>query len=140
LALRAFVVEDNPAILQSLVEALAELAGVETLGTASTEQAAIAWLTDSANDWDIAIVDLVLKPGGGSGFGVLRALKDRPAHRKMVVLTGTAITDVRRTCNALGGDGVFDKSMETEALIDWCIALGRDANIPRMNGDPAGGP
>ena len=73
---------------------------------------------------------LVLEPGGGSGFGVLRALRDRPARRKMVVLTGTASTDVRRQCEALGGDGVFDKSIETEALIDWCLALGRQTDIP----------
>jgi CheY-like chemotaxis protein len=130
LALKAFVVEDNPAILQSLVEALDELAGVETRGSASTEKAAVAWLTDPANEWDVAIVDLVLEPGGGSGFGVLRALRDRPARRKMVVLTGTASTDVRRQCEALGGDGVFDKSIETEALIDWCLALGRQTDIP----------
>jgi CheY-like chemotaxis protein len=130
LALKAFVVEDNPAILQSLVEALDELAGVETRGSASTEKAAVAWLTDPANEWDVAIVDLVLEPGGGSGFGVLRALRDRPARRKMVVLTGTASADVRRQCEALGGDGVFDKSIETEALIDWCLALGRQTDIP----------
>ena len=130
MALKAFVVEDNPAILQSLVEALDELAGVETRGSASTEKAAVAWLTDPVNEWDVAIVDLVLEPGGGSGFGVLRALRDRPARRKMVVLTGTASADVRRQCEALGGDGVFDKSIETEALIDWCLALGRQTDIP----------
>ena len=130
MALRAFVVEDNPAILQSLVEALDELAGVETRGSASTEKDAVAWLTDSANEWDVAIVDLVLVPGGGSGFGVLRALQGRPPSRKMVVLTGTASADVRRQCEALGGDGVFDKSMETEALIDWCLALAQEKKIP----------
>ena len=124
MALRAFVVEDNPAILQSLVEALDELAGVETRGSASTEKDAVAWLTDSANEWDVAIVDLVLVPGGGSGFGVLRALRGRPPSRKMVVLTGTA------SAEALGGDGVFDKSMETEALIDWCLALAQEKKIP----------
>jgi two-component system OmpR family response regulator len=123
LALRAFLVEDNASIRDSLVEALAELGGIHTAGTARTEKEAVAWLTDPANDWDIAIVDLILVPGGGSGFGVLRALKDRDPARKMVVLTGTASTDVRRMCETLGGDGVFDKSMETEALLDYCLAL-----------------
>jgi hypothetical protein len=32
---------------------------------------------------------------------------------------------VRRECEALGSDGVFDKSMETDALIDWCVAQAR---------------
>jgi DNA-binding NarL/FixJ family response regulator len=125
LVLKAFVVEDNPSIRQSLVEALQELAGVETAGTAATEKDAVAWLTDPANAWDIAIVDLVLVPGGGSGFGVLRSLQNRPAGRRMVVLTGTASTDVRRQCEKLGADGVFDKSIETEALIEYCIALAK---------------
>jgi DNA-binding NarL/FixJ family response regulator len=126
LALKAFVVEDNASIRDSLVEALAELTGIETLGTASNEREAVAWLTDPAHEWDIAIVDLVLIPGGGSGFGVLRALRGRKPHQKMVVLTGTASVDVRRQTELLGGDGVFDKSMETEALLDYCAALSRE--------------
>jgi CheY-like chemotaxis protein len=122
LALRAFVVEDNVAIRDSLVEALFELTGIVTNGVAGTEKAAIAWLTDAANEWDIAIIDLILEPGG-SGFGVLNALRNRKPAQKMVVLTGTANPDVRKRCEALGSDGVFDKSIETDALMDYCLAL-----------------
>lgn len=120
--LTAFVVEDNPSIREGLVEALAELAGIVTVGVAANEKAAVAWLTDPANEWDIAIVDLILEPGG-SGFGVLKACRDRKPGRKMVVLTGAANKDVRRQCEELGGDRVFDKSMETDALMEYCIAL-----------------
>ena len=125
MALKAFLVEDNASIRDSLIEALAELGGIQTAGVASTEEDAVAWLRNAANAWDVAIVDLTLQPGGGSGFGVLRALQDRSAARKMVVLTGTATRDVRRQCEALGSDGIFDKSMETEALLDYCLALDR---------------
>jgi DNA-binding NarL/FixJ family response regulator len=123
LALKAFLVEDNRSIRDSLAEALAELAGVETAGTASTEAAAVAWLRDPANQWDIAIIDLVLEPRGGSGLGVLRAMADRKPHQKVVVLTGAAGAEMRRVCEGLGSDGIFDKSMDTEALLDWCRAL-----------------
>lgn len=126
MALKAFVVEDNVSIRESLIEALAELAGIETAGVASSEKAAVAWLTDAGNEWDIAIVDLILEPGG-SGFGVLHALRDRRPGRKMVVLTGTAHPDVRRQCEALGSDGVFDKAIETDALLDYCAGLSRSA-------------
>jgi two-component system, OmpR family, response regulator len=125
LGLKAFVVEDNKAIRESLIEALAELCDVETAGFAVNEKDAVAWLTSPANAWDVAIVDLVLVPRGGSGFGVLRALQGRRPGQKVVVLTGTASNDVRRQCEALGGDGVFDKSMETEALMAYCKSLGR---------------
>jgi two-component system OmpR family response regulator len=121
LPLQAFIVEDNLAIRASLMEALAELAGVVTCGVAADEKTAVAWLKDPANEWDVAIVDLVLLPGG-SGLGVLRSCRDRRPDRKMVVLTATASPDVRRQCEALGSDGVFDKSIETDALIDWCSA------------------
>ncbi len=123
--LKAFVVEDNVSIRESLVEALAELAGIVTHGVAGNEKAAVAWLTNPLNEWDVAIVDLILEPGG-SGFGVLNALKNRKPHQKMVVLTGTANPNVRRQCEALGGDGVFDKSIETDALMDYCLRLAQD--------------
>jgi DNA-binding NarL/FixJ family response regulator len=124
--LKAFVVEDNVSIRESLIEALAELTGIETAGVAGNEKAAIAWLTNPENPWDIAIVDLILEPGG-SDFGVLRATRDRKPGRKMVVLTGTANPEVRRQCEALGSDGVFDKAIETDALIDYCLQLSRAA-------------
>jgi two-component system OmpR family response regulator len=122
LALRAFVVEDNRAIRESLVEALQELAGIVTTGVAGSEKLAIAWLTNPANEWDIAIIDLILEPGG-SGFGVLNACRARKPSQKMVVLTGAANPEVRKKCEALGSDGVFDKSIETDALMDYCLAL-----------------
>lgn len=122
MTLRAFVVEDKASIRESLIEALAELAGIETVGVAANEKAAVAWLTDNANLWDLAIVDLVLEPGG-SGFGVLNACRGRPPSQKMVVLTGTANTDVRRECEKLGCDRVFDKSIEVDALMSYCRDL-----------------
>ena len=128
MALKAFVVEDNVSIRDSLIEALAELAGIETGGVAGSEKAAIAWLTDARNEWDVAIIDLILEPGG-SGFGVLNALRERKPGRKMVVLTGTANPEVRRQCEALGCDGVFDKSIETDALMDYCLALARGQDV-----------
>ena len=127
MALQAFLVEDQPGIRESLTEALAEITGIAVSGWAATEQAATAWLREPAHHWDIAIVDLVLEPHGGSGFGVLQALRERPATKKVVVLTATANTDVRRRCEEMGADGVFDKAMDTEALLDYCVKLARAA-------------
>ncbi|RYY82049.1 MAG: response regulator [Comamonadaceae bacterium] len=126
MALKAYVVEDNAAIRDSLVEALSELAGIASAGTAGTEKAAVAWLRDPANAWDLAIVDLALEPGGG-GFGVLQSLRSRRSTQQVLVLTGRADPEVRRRCEALGADGVFDKGMETEALLDHCAKLARAA-------------
>lgn len=127
MALKAFLVEDQPAVRDSLLEALSEIAGIAPAGWAATERAAVAWLRDPGHQWDVAIVDLVLEPGGGSGFGVLQALRDRAPTRKMVVLTGSANPQVRRHCEEMGADGVFDKAMETEAMLDYCVKLARAA-------------
>lgn len=127
MALKAFLVEDQAPIRDSLAEALSEMAGIDLAGSAPTEKTAVAWLRNPANHWDIAIVDLVLEPGGGSGFGVLRSLRDRDPTRKMIVLTGTANPLVRRRCEEMGADGVFDKAVETEAMLDYCAALARAA-------------
>jgi DNA-binding NarL/FixJ family response regulator len=123
----AFVVEDQAPIRESLVEALSEIAGIQAAGWAADEKSAIAWLRNPANHWDLAIVDLVLEPGGGSGFGVLQALRQRGSTQKMVVLSATANPQVRRHCEEMGADGVFDKAMETEAMLDYCVALARAA-------------
>ena len=125
--LNAFVVEDNPHIRENLVGALEELTCVRVVGSSATEDESLAWLQGRAPEWDIAIVDLVLEPRGGTGFGVLQSLRDRPATKKVVVLTATANAEVRRRCEAMGADGVFDKAMETEALLDYCVKLARAA-------------
>jgi len=126
LALKAFLVEDQASVRDSLVEALTELTGFEIAGWAADEKSAVVWLRDPAHHWDVAIVDLVLH-GGGSGYGVLQALRGRPASRQVIVLTGSANPQVRRQCEAMDADGVFDKAMETEAMLDYCAKLSRAA-------------
>jgi DNA-binding NarL/FixJ family response regulator len=127
LAVKAYIVEDNLGIRESLGEALAELAGIEIVGQTGAAAEAIAWLTQPGNTWDVAIVDLLLDEGG-TGLDVLRALRGRDPGRKVVVLTATASGVVSAQCEALGSDNVFDKSIDTDALLDWCMALaGRPA-------------
>jgi DNA-binding NarL/FixJ family response regulator len=126
-ALKAFVLDDQAQVRDALCDALSELGGIETAGSAADQASAIAWLRDPAHHWDIAVIDLVLEPGGGNGLAVLQALRERESTQKMVVLTGSASEEVRRRCIAEGADGVFDKAMETEAMLDYCVALARAA-------------
>lgn len=118
---RGFVVEDNAPARAALVEGLAELAGVTTVGYAGDEQTARAWLTDPANDWDVLIVDLNLG-AGGSGFSVLEAVLKRLPHQRVIVWTASASPEVRRRCRTLGADQVFDRATEISGLMDFCMA------------------
>ena len=117
--LKTYIVEDNPTIRENLIGTLEELARIDAVGTADTENEGKAWLTENRDNWDLAIVDLFLKQG--SGLGVLAACRDRPSRQKVVVLSNYATADIRQRCTQLGVDAVFDKSNEIDALVDYCI-------------------
>ena len=69
--LRTYIVEDNATIRENLIGTLEELASVEAVGIAETEDDGKTWLANNGNQWDLAIVDLFLRQG--SGLGVLAA-------------------------------------------------------------------
>ena len=115
---RAYIVEDSPVIRDNLIETLQELALVEPVGVADTEQEGKRWLAQNDGFWDLAIVDLFLREG--SGLNILEACRDRRPEQKIIVLSNHATTDVRWRCAQLGADAVFDKSTEIDALVEYC--------------------
>ena len=123
--LRTYIVEDNSTIRENLIGTLEELASVQALGWAETENDAKAWLAAHDGGWDLAIVDLFLKQG--SGLGVLEACRDRTPQQRVVVLSNYATPDMRKRCAQLGADAVFDKSNEIDALVDYCLQLAEGA-------------
>jgi DNA-binding NarL/FixJ family response regulator len=118
---RAYIVEDSPTIRENLIETLQELAMVDAVGTAETENEGKKWLAQNDDYWDLAIVDLFLKEG--SGLNILEACRERRPGQKMVVLSNHATSDVRWRCRQLGADAVFDKSTEIDQLVDYCVAV-----------------
>lgn len=130
-AVKTFIVEDNPIILEKLVTTLQELTPVQVVGSAADEARAMAWLDDPEHDWDLLIVDIFLK--SGSGLGVLRRTASRSDPGRRVVLTNYATPDIRDACHALGADRVFDKSSELEELIAYC----ERAAAPGGEGSPS---
>lgn len=118
--MRTFLVEDNHTILENLVSTLEELAPVEAIGTADSEEEGAAWLNSHAEQWDLAIVDLFLKKG--SGLGILEACRRRDGQQKMVVFSNYTTSEMRLRCAQLGVDAVFDKSTEIDALVNYCAA------------------
>ena len=117
---RAYIVEDSPMIRDNLIETLRELALVEPVGVADTEQEGKRWLAHNDGYWDLAIVDLFLREG--SGLNILEACRDRKPNQKIIVLSNHATNDVRWRCAQLGADAVFDKSTEIDALVEYCMS------------------
>jgi DNA-binding NarL/FixJ family response regulator len=121
-ALKAFIVEDSPVILENLVGTLEELTNVEVVGSAADEAEAVNWmLQDPKHGADIFIVDVFLR--SGTGLGVLQAASKLGVTGRKVVLTNYATDDMRRRCASLGAERVFDKSHELEDLIRYCADL-----------------
>ena len=129
--LRTYIVEDNATIRENLIGTLEELASVEAVGVAETEDEGKNWLATHGEQWDLAIVDLFLRQG--SGLGVLAACRSRRPGQKMVVLSNYATPDVRMRCAQLGVDAVFDKSNEIDALVDYCIQHSSPAGMDAAN-------
>ena len=121
MTLKTYFVEDNATIRQNLIETLLELSDIEPVGYAETESEGSTWLTDSTNDWDLAIVDLFLRQG--SGLGVVSACQHRKPSQRVIVLSNYATADVRNRCKELGVDAIFDKSNEIDALLDFCMEM-----------------
>lgn len=120
MAVNAYIVEDNDLIRDNLVETLTELAGIRTIGHASTEVDACDWLAGHPGEWDLLVVDLFLQQG--NGLGVLRKCQQRTAVQKVVVLSNYATDDIRNRCLACGADAIFDKSTELDQFITYCSA------------------
>lgn len=126
--LQVYVVEDSPILLQLLASSISA-AGADLVGHSAAAQQAI-------NEICILQPDLILIDIGlefGSGFDVLRILKDRGASRsaKKVVLTNHANAEYRNLCLRLGADHFFDKASDT-----WQVL----ALISKMAGDHGGMP
>ena len=119
--LRVFIVEDSPVIRQNLAGALEEMAPVRVVGFADSAADAQAALCERPPPCDLAIVDVILREG--TGLDVLRALREQASPVARVVLTNYALPDVRTHCLALGADRVFDKSVDIDALVDYCNEL-----------------
>lgn len=119
--LKTYIVEDSPVIRENLIATLEELSPVQVLGTAEDEATAVHWLVEPNRQVDLVIVDIFLK--GGSGLGLLRAVRALLHRPKLVVLSNYATPDIRRKCLELGADQVFDKSNEIDALIQYCASL-----------------
>lgn len=119
--LSCFIVEDSPLIRENLVATLQEMLDLEVVGTAEDEAGAVRWFLDEAVPCDLVIIDLFLKRG--TGFSLLPRARQLQPEAKLVVLSNYATVEMRRRCEQLGADRVFDKSSELDELIAYCLEI-----------------
>lgn len=123
--LRVLLVEDSPLLTARLVELLETLPTVHAIATCDNEAAALAVLPAA----DVVILDLHLKQG--SGFGVLKRLRESDDRPIVFVCTNHDIPGYRRRAFDLGADYFLDKSRDLPELPVMLLRLMRGERVAR---------
>jgi len=110
--LRVLLVEDSSLICGLITRIINDVPGVRVVESVASERDAIEVV--GRLDVDVVILDLQLRKG--TGFGVLRALRDMPKKPIVVVLTNFALRSYRETALALGARNFLDKSRDYDRL------------------------
>lgn len=110
--LRVLLVEDSPVIRGLITGIINDVPGVTVTESVESERDAI----EAAGRLvvDVVILDLQLRQG--TGFGVLRAVRDMPKKPVVIVLTNFALKSYRDTALALGARDFLDKSRDYDRL------------------------
>lgn len=119
--LSCFLVEDSPLIRENLVATLQEMLDLDVVGQAEDEDGALRWLQARDAPCDLLIIDLFLKQG--TGLSLLPKARQLQPHAKLVILSNYATVEMRRRCEQLGADRVFDKSSELDELLAYCLDI-----------------
>ena len=121
------LIEDHPVFREQLRDRLQEFAGIHVVHTEATAQAALHWLNEHPQQWDLLVLDVFLAQG--HGFQVLRALRGRLPQQQVVLLTNYTRDPVREQARKLGANAVFDKLFELEAFFAY-VQEGVQATSP----------
>ncbi|HWH46460.1 MAG TPA: response regulator [Burkholderiales bacterium] len=111
--LRVFVVESSSLIRERLGEMLASIQGVHSVGHATGANEAIQEILDLHPH--AVVLDVMLAQG--TGFDVLRALRDRAPEIAIYILSNFTTEPYRRLADRLGAAGYFDKTTQFERVI-----------------------
>lgn len=110
--MKIFIVEDSPLLRERLGELVAEIKGVEIVGSANDAQMALDVM--STFKPDVVILDIHLP--NGSGIEILQKLKSQPPSPWVIMFTAFPYPQYRQKCLQAGADYFFDKSTEFDCI------------------------
>jgi DNA-binding NarL/FixJ family response regulator len=121
-SMKVFIVEDSSKILERLKRSIADLPGLDIVGTAVDVKPAIAAL--ELEHPDALILDLQLP--SGTGLEVLRAVRRSQPTLRVIVFTNFADEPYREAAMAAGANEFLDKNADfprvREILSRWTLA------------------
>jgi DNA-binding NarL/FixJ family response regulator len=108
------IVEDSELVQTQLLRLVSLHGGIDVVGIAASEEAAVSLVV--ASNPDAVLLDLTLAPG--SGIRVLERIRQAGCTARVLVVTNNAADVLRRSCEALGISGFYDKSRDVPACMD----------------------
>lgn len=106
------IVEDNPFIGESIVNATKEYSGIGALHLTETLQEAISFL--NVTNFGVIVLDLNLPDG--SGLELLKIIKEKKIKTKVFVFSVN--TELKNICLRYGASAFFDKANDFDKLIE----------------------
>ena len=107
-----FIVEDSPAVRDSLVDLLKGLDGVRVVGVADSSVAAVEGIFATRPAGVVLDFQLV----GGTALDVLRDIRPQLPDVVVIVLTNFPSPGYRRACINAGANWFLDKSTQFEEV------------------------
>lgn len=120
--MNVLLVDDSEILRNHLMTILAEMENVTVVGESIDTESAIRDL--KKNRPDLMILDIRM-PGEG-GIHVLKTAKEKYPEMRVIIYTDYPYPQYRTKCMELGADYFFDKSTETEKMIDKIRQLARE--------------
>ena len=110
--MKVFLVEDSALLLERLEALVASIDGARMVGHAAAAREAVEAIL--ASQPDVVVLDIHLKEG--TGFDVMRKLRDAGSAAAVLVLTNYPMESYRASAERLGARGFFDKSNDIPKL------------------------
>ena len=123
--LNVLLVEDSVLLAERLGELLKTTARVELVGVVADEMSALKRIGEGGID--VVVLDLHLRQG--TGFGVLRGIRDKADAPVVIVLTNYDLRAYRDAAAALGARYFLDKGREMERLTTVLGEVFNDQNL-----------
>lgn len=106
--MKILIVEDSNVVRERIHSMLSDIPGVVVVGHAVDELGAIERVNSLLPD--VVTLDLNLK--SGTGFNVLKNIKEHHPEIKVMVLTNDDTRSYENSCMSAGADCYFDKTFQ----------------------------
>jgi DNA-binding NarL/FixJ family response regulator len=122
--LTIYIVEDSPAVMERLVEAVGDIPNAKVVGSADAVATALEGMRRSQPR--VLILDIQLR--GGSGFQVLKHLRASASRPEaVIVVTNHPSDDYRIASRECGADHFFDKASEFHKVREVLLQIDASA-------------